>query len=190
MQCEQINDIIMKYFDGHISELEHEQLQRHIQKCECCAMEFGVLKDALYEIESLPDIEVPDRLTLNIMIAIEEQKSLAINKWLVLSWGMGFLGLVLFTYNILSYVVLPMLGIAPLTTLPNLMQMLYTVADGLKNGFVSLSLLLGKILVLRNLLFKEHLVFIVLWLLTFGAAYFMLFRLSNWNKKDDFADIN
>jgi len=153
-------------------------------------MEFQVLKDALYEIEHLPELEAPEYLTLNIMVAVEEQKSFAINKWQLLSWGVGFLGLVLFTYNIISYVILPMFGIAPLTTLPGLMQMMYGIGEGLKDGFVSLSLMLGKILVLRNLLFKEHLLFIVLWLMTFGAAYFMLYRLSNWKEKNDFADFN
>jgi hypothetical protein len=190
MQCEQINDIIMKYFDGHTSELEHEQLQQHIQKCQCCAMDFQALKDALYEIECLPELEAPEHLTLNIMMAVEEQKSFVINKWQMLSWGVGFLGLVLFTYNIISYVILPLLGIAPLTTMPSLMQMMYGMGEALKNGFTGLSFLVGKLVVLRNVLFKEHQVLIVLWMMTFVAAYFMLYRLSSWKEKKDFADIN
>ncbi len=51
MQCKQINNHMMKYFDGNISELETEQLMRHLQKCTICADEFEVLREALFEIE-------------------------------------------------------------------------------------------------------------------------------------------
>lgn len=190
MQCKQIDDLMMKYFDGNISELELEQLLRHNQKCTRCAEEFEMMKDAIFEIEMLPDIEPPAALTANIMTAVMNQKQLRLGKSQLLCWTIGFVGLVLFTYNIFSYVILPMMGITPLVSFQSVQNLIYSMVSGVKDGFVAMSLYLGKLMVLRSVLFREHTLLIFLWLIVFVMVGLMLYKLMNMKNKNDFADIN
>lgn len=189
MQCKQISDIIMKYFDGNISEVEREQLLRHNQGCPECAGEFEVLKDAIFEIENLPEIDPPLNLTANIMTAVASQKHLSVNVRQLICWIVGFVGLVLFTYNMIAYVVFPMMGIAPLVSFQSALDVIYLLVEKAKDGFIAMSLYLGKLLVFRDILFKEYTLFIFLWLATFATAGLMLYRLINMKKKNDFVDL-
>ena len=47
MQCKEISSLVMKYFDGNISELEREMIIRHNDKCSVCAEEFALLRQAI-----------------------------------------------------------------------------------------------------------------------------------------------
>jgi predicted anti-sigma-YlaC factor YlaD len=190
MQCKQIDELMMKYLDGNISELELEQLYRHNQKCAACAEEFEILKDAIFEIEELPDIEPPAGLTANIMAAVANQKHFHVNAKQIICWVMGFVGLVLFTYNIISYVLLPMMGIAPLVSFQSVLDVVYMLAGKAKDSFISMSLYLGKLMVLRNILFREYTLFIFLWLTAFAAADIMLYKMIRIKKKRNIADWN
>lgn len=190
MQCKQINNLTMKYFDGNISELELEQLLRHNQKCPDCAAEFEILKDAIFEIETLPDIEPPESLNISIMKALAEQKSIHFNVKQLICWLVGFVGLVLFTYNIIAYVIFPMMGVNPLVDLQNFQQFIYMLLEKAKDGLVTLSLYLGKLLVIRNILLREHTLLVFLWLGAFAAADLMLYRIISLKRKKDFADLN
>jgi hypothetical protein len=179
----------MKYFDGNISEIEWEQLFRHNQGCPECAGEFEILKEAIFEIENLPDVDPPLNLTANIMTAVESQKHFNINARQLICWIVGFVGLVLFTYNIISYVVFPMFGIAPLVSFQSALDVIYMLAQKAKDGVVAMSVYLGKLLVLRDVLLREHTIFIFLWLAMFVAAGLMLYKLMNMKKKNDFVDL-
>ncbi|MDF2593399.1 MAG: hypothetical protein K0S75_2865 [Clostridia bacterium] len=179
MQCRQISNLIMKYFDGNISEIELQQLMNHNQKCSDCAEEFEILKDAIYEIETLPEIEPPHELTANIMTSIIEQKHFSLNKRQLICAVMGFVGLVLFTYNIISFVILPMMGITPLISFQSGVEVIYLLVEKVMDGFVDMSLYLGKLLVFRNILFREYTVFLSLWLAMFAMVGLMLYKLMN-----------
>lgn len=189
MQCNQINDYIMKYFDGNISELELEQLYRHNQKCTSCAEEFELMKDAIYEIENLPEIEPSVELTAKIMTAVAEQKHFQVSARQLICWLLGFVGLVLFTYNIIAYVIFPMMGVEPLISVKSVQNLLYMLIEKAKDGFVVMSVYLGKLLVLRDTLFREYTLFIFLWLVMFAAVDVLLYRLISMKKKNDFADL-
>lgn len=189
MQCKQISDLMMKYFDGNISELELEQLLRHNQKCPDCAEEFEVLKDAIYEVEMLPDIEPPIELTANIMAAVANQKHLNVNARQLICWMMGFVGLVVFTYNMISYVIFPVFGVEPVVSLQGGLNLVYLVIEKLKEGFIELSVYLGKLLVLRNIIFREYTLFIFLWVMTFVAAGMLLYKMIVMKKNSDFSQI-
>ncbi|MDF2892436.1 MAG: hypothetical protein K0R80_2803 [Clostridia bacterium] len=189
MQCKQINNLIMKYFDGNISEIELEQLLRHNQKCTDCAEEFELLKDAIYEIEALPEIDPPLELTANIMTAIAEQKHVHVSTRQLICGIVGFVGLVLFTYNIIAYVVFPMMGVAPLVSFQSILEVIYMLIGKAKDGFIAMSLYLGKLLVFRDILFREHTIFIFLWLTMFAVAGLLLYKLINMKNKNNFVDL-
>ena len=179
----------MKYFDGNISEIELEQLLKHNQKCSDCAEEFEVLKDAIYEIETLPEIDPPLELTTNIMNSIKEQKHFSLNKSQLICAVIGFAGLVLFTYNMIAYVILPMMGITPLVSFQGGFEIIYMLVEKAKDSFVNMSLYLGKLLVFRNILFREYTVFISLWLVMFAMVGMMLYKLINMKNKNGFVDL-
>lgn len=189
MQCRQISNLTMKYFDGNISEIELEQLLKHNQKCPDCAEEFEVLKDAIYEMETLPEIDPPLELTANIMTSIIEQKHFSLNKRQIICAIMGFVGLVLFTYNIISYVILPMMGITPLVSFQSGLEVIYMLVDRIKDGFVDMSLYLGKLLIFRNILFREYTVFLSLWLMMFATVGLLLYKLINMKHKNGYVDL-
>jgi hypothetical protein len=189
MQCKQISNLTMKYFDGNISEIELEQLLKHNQKCSACAEEFEVLKDAIYEIETLPEIDPSPELTANIMTSIAEQKHFNLNARQIICVVMGFVGLVLFTYNIISYVILPMMGVTPLISFQSGLEVIYMLVEKAKDGFVDMSLYLGKLLIFRNILFREHTLFISLWLIMFAMVGLLLHKLMNMKSKNGFVDL-
>ncbi|MDF2521656.1 MAG: hypothetical protein K0R84_2284 [Clostridia bacterium] len=178
MQCKQIDELMMKYFDGNISELEMEQLTRHHQKCKTCSEEFEVLREALFEIEELPDIEPPAELTVKIMTAVQSQKQFQLNKKQLISWIVGFAGLVLFTYNIIAFAVLPMIsGGVNLLSVEGMLQMVSWIGDMLKEGLIALSVAIGKLLVIRDIIFRDYAILIIVWAAAFSAVQLMLFRL-------------
>lgn len=183
---------MMKYFDGNISELEMEQLMRHLQKCEACTEEFEVLREALFEIEELPDIDPPAELTANIMTAVYSQKHLQISKWQLVCWSVGFIGLVLFTYNIIAFAILPMIsGGTPLLSAESLLRAAYWVGNLMKDGIVTISISIGKLLILRNIILKDYSVLILIWAVAFAMVDFMLYKLINMKiKKKDFIKFN
>ncbi|HUV84566.1 MAG TPA: hypothetical protein VMV86_02605 [Methanosarcinales archaeon] len=189
MQCRQISNLTMKYFDGNISEIELEQLLKHNQKCSDCAAEFEVMKDAIYEIEALPEIDPPLELTANIMTSITAQKHFNLNTRQLICAVMGFIGLVLFTYNIIAYVILPMIGITPLVSFQSGLEVIYILVEKAKDSFVNMSLYLGKLLIFRNILFREYTVFISLWLGTFAMVGLLLYKLINMKNKNGFVDL-
>lgn len=189
MQCKQIDDLTMKYFDGNISELELEQLMRHNQKCPACAEKFEILRDAIFEIETFSDIEPPADLNTKIMAAVADQKHFSMNAKQLACLLISFAGLVLFTYNIIANVVLPSWGGGLIASDQSFVQLLYLMAEKAKDGFVTLSLYLGKLLVLRNILLKEHIVLIFLWVSAFATADLILYKITGLKKKKDFADL-
>lgn len=185
MQCKQIDNLMMKYFDENISELELEQLLRHTNKCTTCAAEFEALKDAIYEIENLPDIEPPEDLTSNIMAAVSLQRHVHIDSKLLSWWLLGFIGLVLFTFNIISYVVIPAMGGTPLVSFQSVIDLVYSMITYVSEGFAAISLSLGKLTVLRDVIFRDYTPYVLLWVGMLAAADVLLYRVLSLKKKTD-----
>ncbi|MDF2531710.1 MAG: hypothetical protein K0Q65_1291, partial [Clostridia bacterium] len=50
-------------------------------------------------------------------------------------------------------------------------------------------LYLGKLLVFRDILFREHTIFIFLWLTMFAVAGLLLYKLINMKNKNNFVDL-
>jgi len=192
MQCKQISNHMMKYFDGNISELETEQLMRHLQKCTVCADEFEVLREALFEIEDLPDIDPPAELTVNIMKEICNQKQLQISKTQLICWFVGFIGLVLFTYNIIAFTIFPVIGSkVTFISLDSFLKVISWVGNLITDSIVALSVSVGGLLTLRNIILEDYTILILIWLVAFALVDLMLYKLMHEkDKKNDFVDFH
>jgi hypothetical protein len=82
-----------------------------------------------------------------------------------------------------------MMGVAPIVSFQGLLDMIYLLVEKAKDGFVALSLYLGKLMVVRDIIFREYTIFIFLWIFAFVAVGLMLYRMMNMKKNSDFADL-
>ncbi len=178
MQCREIDALVMKYLDGNISEIEMELIKKHNENCASCAEEFAVLSDAIYTLEELPDIEVPEGFTARVMSSIKEQKRFALTPQIVLLWIIGLAGLAVFMINVVMFAVIPAIkssGI--LIAAYNIMVYSGTIiSNAIKDFFVFGSLALSKLLIFRTILLSEYLVFVVASIGVFIAANMLIVR--------------
>lgn len=103
MQCSEISELMMKYLDKDISELELIALEKHNISCKSCNHEFNALKKAVGLVETLPDVEPPYAFEMKVMrkIGAETYKRNTAN----LLVGIG--GLFSFAYYMLLFVIIP-----------------------------------------------------------------------------------
>jgi len=179
MQCKEINSLVMKYFDGNISELEREMIIKHNEKCSRCAEEFAVLREAINTLEELPEIEVPVGFESMVMKGIMNRRVYSTNPKIV-AWGLvSVLGLMIFAWNMVTFVTIPFIresGV--LIAAQNMLACGFSVIfDILSKILVTVSVMLGKILVLRNVLLRDYLTSVTLIVLAFmGINLFLIHR--------------
>lgn len=92
MKCCDAEKYIMKYMDGELSKKEAEELNEHIQKCQCCKESFLFYDDMMQTFEQLPLYETPDDFETNVMMQIQlleqtEQRSFVKNRIIGHIWG-------------------------------------------------------------------------------------------------------
>lgn len=181
MQCKEINNLIMKYFDGHISELEYEMIIKHNEKCTDCALEFRILKDAICTLEELPEVEVPEGFESRVMEGIKASTVYSMNPKVLFFWLISVLGLMVFAWNMLSFVVIPFIRDSGVLIMAQnlIIYGINFISDILKNVLVVLSVMLGKILILRNILLRDHITMVTGIVLAFmGISIIMVNRLK------------
>lgn len=179
MQCKEISNLIMKYFDGNISELEREMIIKHNVKCSNCAKEFTVLKEAINTLEEFPEIEVPVGFESMVMKRIMTRRVYSTNPKIVAFGLVSVLGLMVFAWNMAAFVAVPFIKES---------GMLIAVQNALAYGFnavfdilgkvlVTASVMLGKILVIRNILLRDYVTSVTLIVLAFmGINMFLIYR--------------
>lgn len=158
MQCREINELIMKYFDHDISELEMEILEKHNEKCPSCALEFNALKDALSALEELPELEAPEGFEARVMENIKMQHAALDNKQSLVFWLIGILGLIIFACNMLSFVIIPYIRDSGILIIAqNVIIFAVTgILSLLREALITLSVLVGKLLIFRNVLLRDY----------------------------------
>lgn len=179
MQCTEINSLVMKYFDGNISELEREMIIKHNEKCSGCAEEFKVLSEAISTLEGLPEIEVPCGFELKVIEGIKTRRAYYTSPKVVALWLISILGLMIFGWNMLAYVAVPFIresGI--LIAAQNVFIYCFNIIfDYLSQMLVTVSVLLGKILVMRNVLMRDYVTGVTLVVLAFMSTnLFFIYR--------------
>jgi len=181
VQCKEINSLVMKYFDGNISELEREMIIKHNEKCCSCAEEFAVLRDAIDALEDFPEIEVPVGFEARVMEGIKSQKAYSMNPRIVAVWLISILGLMVFAWNMVAYMVIPfVLESGMLIAAYNVIIYGINIISGiLSELLVNVSVLLGKLLVLRNVLLRDYITGVTMLVMSFmGINLLLIYRLK------------
>lgn len=181
MQCKEINNLVMKYFDGNISELEREIILKHNEKCCSCAEEFEILRSAIDTLEEFPDIEVPVGFEARVMGGIKTQRVYSISPRIVAFWLISVLGLMVFAWNIVTFVAIPFIrDSGMLIAAQNVIIYGVNVISGiLREVLVTISVLLGKILVLRNVLLRDYVSSVAMIAAAFmGMNLLLIYRLK------------
>lgn len=73
MKCNESQDLMMKFFDKNINDIEEAQLKQHIKNCNKCSEEFLSLKEIFSEIEQDSVIDPPEDFELQVMSRIEKE---------------------------------------------------------------------------------------------------------------------
>jgi hypothetical protein len=72
MNCEQITELMQRYMDGDLAEMEQELLFAHIKHCPDCATTFSELQLLSAELSNLPKISPPFSIVDSIMPRLVE----------------------------------------------------------------------------------------------------------------------
>lgn len=103
MQCSKMTDLMMRYFDKELSDIELKKLEEHIDSCKSCRAEFNSLKDAISLVDSLPDLEPSLSFESKVMERIEMRRNRIITACLLI----GSIGLFSFANQVFFHVILP-----------------------------------------------------------------------------------
>lgn len=176
MQCKEVNELIMKYFDHDISELEMEMLARHNEKCPDCALEFNALKNVLSSLEELPELEAPEGFECRVMESIKARNAAPVNTQSLAFWLIGILGLIIFAYNMLSFVVVPyILDSGILIMAQNILIFAVTgILNLLREALVTLTVFVGKLLIFRNILLRDYMDIVMMVVFAFVGINLLL----------------
>lgn len=153
MECRKISDLIMKYMDKEISDVEAEKLHGHIKGCSSCNMEFEVLKSALHSVEELPELDLSYGFETKVMQAIKVQQK---EKSKLL--GVGIVGLISLVCYIAAFFTLPLIkesGIIDILTYYISSGFAYAIEQFMR-GLIATIIYVGKLFTLRELLMNQY----------------------------------
>lgn len=81
MTCLQANvDLMHKFLDDEISEVEEKQLREHLNGCSVCRLHFQELKKAIAFVQSTTHLQAPAHFTQNVMNKLPKEKTNVIYK--------------------------------------------------------------------------------------------------------------
>lgn len=158
MRCKEINNLVMKYFDGNASELEREMIVKHNKECSRCAEEFSLLREAIDIIEEFPEVEVPVGFESRVMEGIKTRGEYITSRKIVAFWLVAVLGLMVFGWNMVTHLAIPFIAESEaFVAVQNAIAYAVNMVSGiLRELIVAVPVLLGKMLVLRNILLRDY----------------------------------
>ena len=77
MECKEVQKTLSAYLDQEISDFEAKKIERHLDKCEECRLNYQALKDTVDKLEYYPQIDTDEGFTEEVMQKIEEEKRLS-----------------------------------------------------------------------------------------------------------------
>jgi hypothetical protein len=132
MKCNDSQNLIMKYFDRELNDIEDAQLKQHIRVCKHCSDEFESLKEIFNAVEQQQDIEPPEDFERQVMYRIKNETVMYEKNTVNNNFVYGIL------LAVLSFVFVISIGGAifeSLQTPVNVMQFFGTASDYLKDFF-------------------------------------------------------
>lgn len=91
MNCEQSQELMMKYFDGDFNDIEKQQFKQHLMMCGKCNEDFKQLGSILNFLGDAVDVEPPQDFEANVMEkvhAFELEKKKKTGKILILLYNL------------------------------------------------------------------------------------------------------
>lgn len=153
MECRKISDLMMKYMDKDISDVESEKLHAHLKSCSDCNMELEILKSALQSVEELPELDLSYGFEAKVMRSIKAQQ-----KEKSMIFGIGVVGLISFVCYIGIFFTLPLIKESGVIDV-----LMYYVSSGftyaigeILSGLITAILYIGKLFTLRDLLMNQY----------------------------------
>lgn len=171
MECSEISNLIMKYVDGDISEVERKLLNKHKLSCERCNQEFEMMTEMIKCINELPEVSPPYDFEAKVMSKISKQRV----RSSMLNMLIGAVGMLAFAYYMIIFVILPFIQDAGIG------QMLLgygrfaldLIGKYIMNILVYLPITIDNLLILRNIMIKDY-----MHIMLFIAGAVMIFNLG------------
>lgn len=154
MRCSEISELMMKYLDRDISELELMALEKHNLGCKSCNHEFKALKKAVDLVETLPDVEPSFNFEMKVMERIGRERY----KQNTANLLVGIAGLFSFAYYMLLFVIIPYIrdtGILGVLYGYGLYGMEIFI-EHFTNILVYIPITLDNLMKLRNILIRDY----------------------------------
>ncbi|MDH5379842.1 MAG: zf-HC2 domain-containing protein [Cyclobacteriaceae bacterium] len=75
MNCKIINDILLDYIDGSLSDFKSEEVKKHIKVCEECSLKLKQFQQINHELQNIETITAPLGMSQEFAKYIAEEKS-------------------------------------------------------------------------------------------------------------------
>lgn len=73
MKCSEANELMMKYFDGELNDLDFYHLKQHTRSCVTCSNEFETMSEMIDFMEEQPLLDPPQGFEAKVMKAINAE---------------------------------------------------------------------------------------------------------------------
>lgn len=70
MDCQRAANLMMKYFDHAIGDLEEKEMILHMKNCSSCRLDFQWMKEAICAVEEMEELEAPKDFESMVMASI------------------------------------------------------------------------------------------------------------------------
>lgn len=180
MKCNEIEILIMEYFDGALKKERLDNLLEHFSQCKTCEEEFNSMKAVLEAVESLPQLEPEAGFVKNVMMVVEKRK------WKIkteqyfssVMWAAALFAFMIITRDFFTNNISALTSNPAIASLFNSAGVSTTSSTSVISVFGNLfsdlpgkfSVLLEKVYYLRAILLSEYLTVVIVLVLTFILA--------------------
>lgn len=86
--CKEIGELISKYLEDELDELNRDEFEEHIDSCVDCKNELEAVREVLYSLEEIDEVELPIdfKETLHEKLVLEQQKKENKSKSLLINY--------------------------------------------------------------------------------------------------------
>lgn len=71
MKCSEVNEIMMKYFDGEINDIDFYYFKQHLKSCPACSEQYTIMSEVLGYMEKQPSMDPPEDFEACVMESIK-----------------------------------------------------------------------------------------------------------------------
>ncbi|WHH58369.1 zf-HC2 domain-containing protein [Petroclostridium sp. X23] len=75
MKCSEVNEMMMKFFDGETNDIDHYYFKQHLKSCPDCAEQYAVLSEVIGFMEEQPLLDPPEDFEECVMQSIRDTSS-------------------------------------------------------------------------------------------------------------------